>query len=176
MTVEKERTERAEYPRTQVAARCSATHFLQLTSSMFMDDLKLYTKSEQGLESLAHTVRVLSEDIGMDFGIEKCAKLLLRRGKDPFNTIKWQLGLVYANHTEVRANRVDARIVDKERKTVTLLEMSYPWIENRKQKEEEKTRKYAPHDAGKSRSNTRAKRSPKSTLNIVDVLGDSLRD
>ena len=38
----------------------------------------------------------------------------------------------YADHTEVRANRVDTRIVDKERKTVTLLEMSYPWIENRK--------------------------------------------
>ena len=48
---------------------------------MFMDDLKLYAKSEQGLESLVHTVRVFSEDIGMDFGIKKCAKLLLRRGK-----------------------------------------------------------------------------------------------
>ena len=46
-----------------------------------MDDLKLYAKSEQGLESLVHTVRIFSEDIGMDFGIEKCAKLLLRRGK-----------------------------------------------------------------------------------------------
>ena len=51
---------------------------------------------------------------------------------------------VYADHTEVRASSVDARIVDKERKTVTLLEMSCPWIENRKQKDEEKTRKYAP--------------------------------
>ena len=50
---------------------------------------------------------------------------------------------VHADHTEVRANRVDARIVDQERKTVTLLEMSCPWIENRKQKNEEKTRKYA---------------------------------
>ena len=49
---------------------------------------------------------------------------------------------VYTDHTEVRANRVDARIVDKERKTVTLLEMSCPLIENRKQKDEE-NRKYA---------------------------------
>ena len=39
---------------------------------------------------------------------------------------------------------MDARIVDKERKTVNLLEMSCPWIEKRKQKDEEKTRKYAP--------------------------------
>ena len=51
---------------------------------------------------------------------------------------------VYADHTEVRANRVDARIVDMERKTVNLLEMTCPWIENRKQKDEEKTLKYAP--------------------------------
>ena len=40
--------------------------------------------------------------------------------------------------------RVDARIVDKERKTVTLLQMSCPWNENRKQKDGEKTGKYAP--------------------------------
>ena len=39
---------------------------------------------------------------------------------------------------------MDARIVDKERKTVTLLEISCPWIENWKQKDKEKTRKYAP--------------------------------
>ena len=39
---------------------------------------------------------------------------------------------------------MDARIVDRERKTVTLLEMSCPWIENRRHKYEEKTRKYAP--------------------------------
>ena len=53
---------------------------------------------------------------------------------------------VYADHTEVRANRVEARIADKERKTFTLLEMSCPWIENRKYKEEEKTRKYPHYD------------------------------
>ena len=39
---------------------------------------------------------------------------------------------------------MEARIVDKERKTVTLSEMSCPWIENRKQKDEEKTRKCPP--------------------------------
>ena len=51
--------------------------------------------------------------------------------------------LVYADHTEVQANGVDAKIVDKERKTVTLLDMSCPWTENRKQKDKEKTRKYS---------------------------------
>ena len=36
---------------------------------LFMDDLKLYSQSEKGLDSLVHTVRVFSEDIGMEFGI-----------------------------------------------------------------------------------------------------------
>ncbi|PFX19265.1 hypothetical protein AWC38_SpisGene16340 [Stylophora pistillata] len=51
---------------------------------------------------------------------------------------------VYADYTEVHANRIDARIVDKENQIVTLLEMSSPWLENREQKEKEKTLKYAP--------------------------------
>ena len=37
---------------------------------------------------------------------------------------------VYADQEEVRANRVDARIVDRERKRITLLEMGCPWVEN----------------------------------------------
>ena len=40
---------------------------------LFMDDLKLYRRSEKGLDSLVQTVRVFSEDIGMEFGIEECA-------------------------------------------------------------------------------------------------------
>ena len=46
-----------------------------------MDDLKLHSQSEKGLDSLVQTVRVLSEDIGMEFGIEKCAKLVMEKGK-----------------------------------------------------------------------------------------------
>ena len=46
-----------------------------------MDNLKLYSQSEKGLDSLVHTVRVLSENIEMDFGIEKCAMLLMEKGK-----------------------------------------------------------------------------------------------
>ena len=40
---------------------------------LFMDYLKLYSRSEKGLDSLVETVRVFSEDIGIEFGIEKCA-------------------------------------------------------------------------------------------------------
>ena len=35
----------------------------------FMDDLKLYTKTEKELNSLVQTVRVFSENIGMKFSI-----------------------------------------------------------------------------------------------------------
>ena len=46
-----------------------------------MDDLKLYSRSEKGLDSLVQTVHVFSEDIGMEFGIEKCAMLVMEKGK-----------------------------------------------------------------------------------------------
>ena len=38
---------------------------------LFMDDLKLYSRIEKGLDSLVQTVRGFSEDIEMEFGIEK---------------------------------------------------------------------------------------------------------
>ena len=46
-----------------------------------MDDLKLYSPIEKGLDSSIQTVHVFSEDIGMEFGIEKCAMLVLEKGK-----------------------------------------------------------------------------------------------
>ena len=42
------------------------------------------------------------------------------------------------------ANRVDARIADHKEKRVLLVEMSYPWVDNRLKKEAEKTEKYGP--------------------------------
>ena len=46
-----------------------------------MDNLKLYTKNEKGLDSLVQTVRIFSDDIGMECGIDKCATLGLKRWK-----------------------------------------------------------------------------------------------
>ena len=51
---------------------------------------------------------------------------------------------VYAEHTVVRANRVDARIVDHKEKRLLLVEMSCPWVDNRVKKEAEKKEKYGP--------------------------------
>ena len=41
----------------------------------------MYSRREKGLDSLVQTVRVFSEDIGMEFGIEKCAILVMEKGK-----------------------------------------------------------------------------------------------
>ena len=51
---------------------------------------------------------------------------------------------VYADHTCVKANRVDARFVDHKGKKVWAVEMSCPWVENRRKKDKEKTAKDGP--------------------------------
>ena len=48
---------------------------------MYMDDIKLFAKNEKELETLIHTVRIYSQDIGIEFGIEKCAMLVMKSGK-----------------------------------------------------------------------------------------------
>ena len=48
---------------------------------MYMDDIKLFVKNENELETLIHAVRIYSQDIGMEFGIEKCALLVMKSGK-----------------------------------------------------------------------------------------------
>uniref|UniRef100_A0A3B5PPD0 Reverse transcriptase domain-containing protein n=1 Tax=Xiphophorus maculatus TaxID=8083 RepID=A0A3B5PPD0_XIPMA len=48
---------------------------------LYMDDIKLYAKSERDIDSLIHTTRIYSTDIGMSFGLEKCGRLITKRGK-----------------------------------------------------------------------------------------------
>ena len=47
---------------------------------LYLDDLKLYAKSEDDMMSLVNTVRILSTDIRIDFGFEKCATLSMKKG------------------------------------------------------------------------------------------------
>ena len=46
-----------------------------------MDDLKLYCCHEKGLALLVQAIHVFSEDLGIDFSIEKCAMLMIEKGK-----------------------------------------------------------------------------------------------
>ena len=48
---------------------------------LLMDDLKLYDKTKQELDSLLQTVRMSSRDIEMKLEISKCAMLEIKRGK-----------------------------------------------------------------------------------------------
>ena len=46
-----------------------------------MDDIKLFSKNEKELEIMIHTVIIYIQNIGMEFCIEKCAMLIMKRGK-----------------------------------------------------------------------------------------------
>ena len=54
---------------------------IKINHLLFTDDLKLYTRNEKELDSLVQTKRVFSKDIGMEFGIEKCAMLMIEKEK-----------------------------------------------------------------------------------------------
>ena len=46
-----------------------------------MDDLKLFGKSDDEIDSLIQTVFIFSEDISMEFGVKKCEVVILKIGK-----------------------------------------------------------------------------------------------
>ena len=50
---------------------------------MYKDDIKLFVKNEKELESLIKTVRFYFQDKGMEFGIGKCAMLVMKSIKGP---------------------------------------------------------------------------------------------
>ena len=75
----------ASIPLSLILRKAKAYEFSEskekINHLLFMDDLKLYSRSEKGLDSLVQTVRVFSEDIGMELCIEKCAMLVMEKGK-----------------------------------------------------------------------------------------------
>ena len=48
---------------------------------MYMHDIKLFAENEKELQKLIYTVRIYSQDIGMESGIEKFAILVMKSGK-----------------------------------------------------------------------------------------------
>ena len=47
----------------------------------YMDDLKNLNLDDKELEGLLSTVKQFSDDIGMEFGLDKCAKASFIKGK-----------------------------------------------------------------------------------------------
>ena len=48
---------------------------------LFMDDLKVYANNETNLKKLMEVVKGFSNDIGMKFGLDKCSKCSIRKGR-----------------------------------------------------------------------------------------------
>ena len=54
---------------------------VRLNHLFYMDDLKLFAPNDSTLDSMIQTTNQIASDIGMSFGLNKCAKLSIRRGK-----------------------------------------------------------------------------------------------
>jgi hypothetical protein len=70
----------------------------KISHLLYMDDLKLYSRTEAELESLLNTVKIFSDTIEMEFGLEKCATLSIQRGE-----IKQAQGIELPNKQTIRS-------------------------------------------------------------------------
>ena len=53
----------------------------QITHLFYIGDLKLYAKDDSEIEGLLGIVKGFIDDIGMEFGLSRCAKANFKRGK-----------------------------------------------------------------------------------------------
>ena len=70
----------------------------KISHLMFMDDIKLYGANDHQLESLVNIVKRFSDDIQMNFGIKKCNKITIVRGK-----VKTTTNIVLENGEEIKS-------------------------------------------------------------------------
>ena len=64
---------------------------------MYMEGIKLFAKNKKELETLIHTVILYSQDIGMEFDIEKCTLLIMKSSKRHLTD-----GIDLPNHDKIR--------------------------------------------------------------------------
>ena len=65
----------------------------KISHLLYMDDLKLPDRNENDLKNEMKIVQTISKDINMDFGLEKFARMCLKRGNN--NTLRQNLILWY---------------------------------------------------------------------------------
>ena len=92
----------AMMPLNHILRKCAAGYKLgrsqeKINYLMYMDDIKILAKNEKELETLIHAVRIYSQDIGMEFGIEKCAMPAMKSGKRHMTD-----GKELPNHDKIR--------------------------------------------------------------------------
>ena len=89
-------------PLNHILRKCKAGYKLsrsheKINHLMYMDDIKLFAKNEKELETLILAVKIYSQDRGMEFGIEKCAMLVMKSGKRHMTD-----GIELSNHDKIR--------------------------------------------------------------------------
>ena len=94
----------AMMPLNHILRKCTAGFKLSRSQEkinllMYMDDIKLFAKNEKELETLILAVRIYSQDIGMEFGIEECDMLVMKSGKRHMTD-----GMELANHDRIRTH------------------------------------------------------------------------
>ena len=72
----------------------------KLNHIVYIDGIKLFAKNEKELETLIQTIRIYSLDIGMEFGIEIWAMLIMKSGKR-----KTMEGIKLPNQKRIRTPR-----------------------------------------------------------------------
>ena len=92
----------AMMPLDHIIRKCTAGYKLsrsqeKINHLMYMGDIKLFAKNEKELETLIHAVRIYNQDIGMEFGREKCAMLVMKSGKRHMTD-----GMELPNHDKIR--------------------------------------------------------------------------
>ena len=69
-----------------ILRKCTARYKLsklpeKLNHLMYMDDIKMFAQNEKELETLIHALGIYSQNIGIEFGFEKCAMLVMKSSK-----------------------------------------------------------------------------------------------
>ena len=69
---------------------------------LFMDDLKVYGKNQNQVDTLVQTIRVVTTDMQMEFGINKCAMHIMKRGR-----LTHSEGITLPDNLQIRGMKED---------------------------------------------------------------------
>ena len=76
----------AMMPLNHILRKCTTVYKLsrsqeKINPLKYIDEITLFIKTGNEIKTLTHAVRIRSQDILMEFGIEKCALLVMKSGK-----------------------------------------------------------------------------------------------
>ena len=91
----------AMMPLNHILRKCTRGHKLsrsqEINCLIYMDDIKLFAKKEKELETLILAIRIYSQDMGIEYGREKCAMPVMKSSKRHMTD-----GMELPNHDKIR--------------------------------------------------------------------------